>query len=311
MPADTPSRNAPPSPFSPARIWTLATNTFTQLVRMRVFYFLLIFALVVIGVARVYLSWSQEQELKLIKDVGFGAMRVFADLFAIAATALLIPKDIEDRTLYTILSKPVSRIEYLAGKLLGVILLIGISLILMQAIFGSVLHFRQQAILSDAMHQLDTNPPFYVETAEDLQKLKDDTSQSILAQGINLNLLAATLSLFVKASVLASFTLLISTFASSTLFTIMCGVAAYIIGHSQGLARDYFLAGTFTEGFEHVVAFVVAILFPDLESLSLVDGIVTGQVVPAAVVFKILGIGFLYVLIYNLAAFFVFSDKEL
>lgn len=311
MPADTPSLNAPPSAFSPGRIWALATNTFTQLVRMRVFYFLLIFALVVIGVARVYLSWSQEQELKLIKDVGFGAMRVFADLFAIAATALLIPKDIEDRTLYTILSKPVSRIEYLAGKLLGVILLIGISLALMQVIFGSVLHFRQQAILADTMHQLDTSPPFYIESEADLQKLKDETRETILAQGVNLNLLAATLSLFVKASVLASFTLLISTFASSTLFTIMCGVAAYIIGHSQGLARDYFLSGTFTEGFENIVAFVVAILFPDLEALTLVDGIVAGQVVPAAVVLKIVGLGFMYVLIYNIAAFFVFSDKEL
>jgi len=43
-------------------------------------------------------------------------------VYSIAATALLLPRDVEDRTLYTILSKPVPRIEYLLGRLVGVLI---------------------------------------------------------------------------------------------------------------------------------------------------------------------------------------------
>ena len=57
----------------------------------------------------------------MLKDVSLGAMSIFTWLLAVLATAMLLPKDIEDRTLYTILAKPVPRFEYLLGKLLGVL----------------------------------------------------------------------------------------------------------------------------------------------------------------------------------------------
>ena len=101
--------------FSAMRVWAIARNTFTQLVRMKVFYFMLIFSALIIGANLLFLSFTFEQELKILKDVSFGAMSLFASIFAIVGTALLIPKDIEDRTLYTILTKPVPRIEYLLG----------------------------------------------------------------------------------------------------------------------------------------------------------------------------------------------------
>ena len=49
--------------FSPGRIWAIARNTLTQLVRMKVFYFLLIFAVLVIAASFVFLRYSFEQEL--------------------------------------------------------------------------------------------------------------------------------------------------------------------------------------------------------------------------------------------------------
>ena len=62
------------------------------------------------------------------------------------ATALLLPKDVEDRTLYTILAKPVPRFDYLAGKLLGVLLLVFVSLALMDVLMTAVLQIRTSMV---------------------------------------------------------------------------------------------------------------------------------------------------------------------
>ena len=144
--------------FSPARVLTNAGGTFTQLVRMKVFSFMAIFAVVVIGASFVFADLKTEQELKMLKDLSFAAMSLFSTLFAIAGTALLIPRDVEDRTLYTILCKPVPRLEYLLGKLTGVVWLIFISVICMDVLFCTVLHFKEKAVIEQHMESLQYRP---------------------------------------------------------------------------------------------------------------------------------------------------------
>lgn len=296
--------------FSPGRIWTIGGSTFTQLVRMKVFYFLLIFSAAVIAAALFFLSWSFEQELKLLKDVSLGAMAVFAGLFAIVAAAVLIPRDIEDRTLYTILAKPVPRFEYLLGKLLGVLLLIAVSLALMQVLFSVVLWVRQQAVLEAQLTRLELAPPLGFDQA-DVEEAKAQARAVIARQGVSWNLLNGAVSIFLKAAVMASVSLLLSTFASSTLFTVIAGVAVFIIGHLQGLARDHFLGGGAEGAWERLAAVAVAIVFPDFRVFDIVDDVAAGSTIPAGLMLRMAGLAFLYVVIYNLAAFFVFADREL
>lgn len=293
--------------LDPRRVWVLAMSTFTQLVRMRVFFFLIIFALVVAGAALVMVRWSWEQELKLIKDVGLGAMSVFAGIFAVAGTALLIPKDIEDRTLYTILSKPVPRLDYILGKLLGVIVLLAVSLALMHVLLSVVLFARQHFIFETQMAALDRAP----QPPEAIAEAKAQAAEVIARQGLTWNLLNGTFAVFLKASVAAAVALFLSTFASSTLFTITSAMAVLIIGHLQAFARDYFLAGEVAGGIERLIAVLVAIVFPDFRLFDLTDGIAAGDVVPAVTMFKMTGLALLYLFIYTLAAHFVFSDREL
>ena len=52
-------------------------------------------------------------------------------------------------------------------------------------------------------------------------------------------------------------------------------------------------------------------MFPDLQVFNVVDGIVAGVAIPAAILYKIVGLGFFYIAIYTLAAIFVFYGKEL
>jgi len=125
--------------FSLGRVFAITTNTFTDLTRQRVFYFLLIFALLLIGSSLFMARLTFQQELQILKDVSLGAMSIFTSLLAILATARLIPQDSEDRTVYTILAKPVPRLEYVLGKLGGVLLLLAISTFVMSALFLLVL----------------------------------------------------------------------------------------------------------------------------------------------------------------------------
>ena len=107
-----------------SRTSVIARHAFTQLVRMKVFYFLAFFAVILIASNFFNLPQHEGPEsagvniLRSIKSWSLGAMTLFSVVLSIVATALLLPKDVEDRTLYTILAKPVPRLDYLAGKLL-------------------------------------------------------------------------------------------------------------------------------------------------------------------------------------------------
>src|SRR5213082_3613679 len=144
--------------FSFARVHAITVNTLTELTRLKVFYVLLVFALLLIGSSIFMVQFTFQQEFQILKDVSLGAMSIFTSLLAIVATARLIPQDIEDRTVYTILSKPVPRLEYLLGKIAGVLLLLAISVALMSALFVIVLYLREQTVLSETMRQMSRAP---------------------------------------------------------------------------------------------------------------------------------------------------------
>ena len=289
--------------FSLSRVLAIALNTFTQLVRMKVFYFLLIFSVLIIGANLLFLNFTFEQELKILQDVSFGAMTLFASIFSIVGTALLIPKDIEDRTLYTILTKPVPRFEYLIGKLLGILFLVAVSLVLMSILFFAVLYMRQHGILAEETNQFRGQP-----TPEQLSSLKE----TIFSQGLRLELINGVIAVFLKASVAAAIALVVSTFASSTLFTIIVSLVIYFIGHAQSMALDYYFPeGDMHGALQRFFAGIVAIIFPNLQMFNVVDGIVSGQSVPVNVMFRLTGLTGFYLCIYSFVSWILFAKKEL
>ena len=289
--------------FSLSRVWAIALNTFTQLVRMKVFYFMLIFSVLIIGANFLFLNFTFEQELKILKDVSFGAMTLFASIFSIVGTALLIPKDIEDRTLYTILTKPVPRFEYLVGKLIGIILLVAVSLVLMSFLFFLVLYFRQQGILAEQIKMVRGG-------ATDAQK--EFLKETIFAQGVRPELILGVLAVFLKAAVAAGIALVVSTFASSTLFTIIVSLVVYFIGHAQSLALEYYFPeGQMHGAIQRFIAGIVAVVFPNLQMFNIFDGIITGQSISTSLMFRLIGLTGFYLAIYSMVSWILFAKKEL
>jgi len=283
------------------RILAIAAATWTELVRLKVFYFLVIFALLVIGNSFFLARFSFEEEFQMLKDIALGAMSIFSSLLAILATATLLPKDVEDRTIYTILAKPVSRTEYLLGKLAGVFLLLALSVVLMGVVFAGVLLLRTEAQLHAASAELAGLPPAEYEAA--LARIR--------AAGHDPALLAAAVVILVKAWLLAALTMFISTFATSTIFTTITAFAVYFIGHLQATARDYWLASTDAGFFTKGLLALVSLVFPDLQAFNLVDAVVTGAAVPWSLFLKTLALGAGYIAVYTALAAAVLHYKEL
>lgn len=284
--------------FSLARVNAIASNTLLELVRLKVFYFMLLFALLIIGSSAFTANFSFQERFQVLKDVSLGAMSIFTWLLAVLATAMLLPKDIEDRTLYTILAKPVPRFEYLLGKFLGVLLLLFVALSLMSAVFAIVLYAREQTAIGEAAQMV---------TPEALPA----AIENIRATTFNPNLLPGIAVIYLKAALCAALTLLLSTFASSSIFTIIVSVVVYLIGHIQPIAREALLESATVAPLTKVFLALVSLLIPDLTALSLVDDIVVGNAVPLLLFVKTAALGGIYITFYFLVGYFLFAGKEL
>jgi hypothetical protein len=285
--------------FSFARVLAIATNTFTELTRLKVFHVLLIFALLLIGSSVFMARFSFQQEFQILKDVALGAMSIFTSLLAVVATARLIPQDIEDRTIYTILAKPVARFEYLIGKLAGVLLLLAIGTLAMGAMFLIVLYAREQTVLHETARQ--TMSP------EQL----NDALRAVRASALNADIVPCIALIYIKACLLGALTLFVSTFATTSVFTTVVIVFIYFIGHLQATAREYWLQQSGAGWITSTFLALVALIFPDLQAFNLVDGIIAGAAVPLALFVETAALGIFYGAIYTLLAGVVFYGKEL
>jgi ABC-2 type transport system permease protein len=294
-----------------SRITVIALHAFTQLVRMKVFYFLAFFALILIASNFFNLPQHEGPEsagvdvLRSIKSWSLGAMTLFSVVLSIVATALLLPKDVEDRTLYTILAKPVPRLDYLAGKLLGVLLLVFVSLAMMDVLMTGILQLRTNMVLADqlAFAQSRQWP------AEDIALLKQD----ILAQGPSASLQGAVFAIFLRASIIASMALLISTFSSSTLFTTIIAFLIYFIGHFQADARAAYFSqelGTSDSVWVKLLTLLISLILPDFQLFNVIDAVIEGQIMPLIILAKLTLIGLFYAIFHIVASWLIFAKKE-
>ncbi|MGB0154163.1 MAG: ABC transporter permease [Verrucomicrobiales bacterium] len=291
------------SPFSLRRVMVIASSSVTQLVRMKTFYFLLAFAAIIVVLMSLNPPTTPAGVLSTIKRISFGTMDVFAWLFAIVSTALLIPKDIEDRTLYTILSKPVRRIEYLIGKLLGVLWVIAISLLVMYAVCALALWSRETLYIAEELEAMNADARYSAENVSAQIAL-------IEQQGLRPELGIAVLASFLKAAVVASVTIFLSTFASSSLFSIIISVLVFIIGHAHTMATSFWLYQTDNSLFVQLLLKVVKIFIPNFQLYSFSHGIIQGEAVAYSLVWQMTGLTGVYLVVFLFLSLLVFIDKE-
>lgn len=289
--------------FSPGRIWILATHTMTQLLRMRILWFLAAFSVLMLVLAFVFEKTTAEQQLLQIKDWGLAAMHVSSIVFAITSTALLLPRDLEDRTLYTILSKPVPRYEYLIGKLLGVLMLIAGGLLFMDAMFSAVIWMKEKLLIAAVPAALEHEQQA---TPENISAVVS----SIQRYGLNWSMHAEVWMAFLRASIVTALTLMISSFASTTLFTIISAFGFTVAGFGVQLMKKWLLPGPH-DFKDQAIGRLLSVLCPDLSLFNLAEPASRGVGIPSGVLMSLTGIALLYVGAYTFVCYLFFMDKEL
>jgi ABC-type transport system involved in multi-copper enzyme maturation permease subunit len=124
------------------KIKAIALNTFKEAIRDRILYVIFFFAAVCFLFSRILALLTVGDQVKIITDVGLAALSFFGALMAILVGTGLVYKEIDKKTLYTLLSKPIHRFQFLLGKYFGMILTLFVMLFLMTILFLILLFFH-------------------------------------------------------------------------------------------------------------------------------------------------------------------------
>lgn len=275
------------------RIWAVATNTLLEAVRQKVFAVLLLFALVLLGGANYFAEFSFQEQFKFLKDLGYATISLTGLLVGLLGAAQLIPAEIERRTILTALCRPLRRWEFVVGKYLGLVFLLGVMLVIMGAVFGSVLFWKEaQFIRSEGGGEAV------------VQAIQTESRDARLWQAFGL--IAA--KLFVVCAIAVFF----STLATSTTFVVAMTLMVYLIGHLQSVAREQWLeSGEKAAWFIQFFLAGVALLVPDFNLYSLIDEIVAGNAVPWRATLEVLAYSGVYVGVLLAASAWLFEGRDL
>jgi ABC-type transport system involved in multi-copper enzyme maturation permease subunit len=101
------------------KVLTIAINTFREAVRNKVLYSVILFAIVIVCVSAFFGTVTIGDREKVIKDFGLFALSFFGAIITIICGVSLLSKELKQKTIYNILSKPVSRSQFIVGKHIG------------------------------------------------------------------------------------------------------------------------------------------------------------------------------------------------
>ena len=115
-------------------IRVIAANTFREALRDKILYLFLGFAVALLASSKLFGILTVGDQAKIIKDVGLAGIQFFLMLIAVMMSVLLISREVDSRTVYYILAKPVRRWQFLLGKVVGLVAVVLVNLALMTSV---------------------------------------------------------------------------------------------------------------------------------------------------------------------------------
>ena len=125
------------------RVWVIAQNVFREVIRDRILYLIGFFAVILIVISLLLPQISANTQDKILLDVGMAGIAIAGLVTAVFVGTGLVNKEIEKRTVFVLIAKPISRVEFIVGKHLGLTAVLAVLIIAMTMIYFGVLSFHQ------------------------------------------------------------------------------------------------------------------------------------------------------------------------
>jgi Cu-processing system permease protein len=129
-------------------IGVIGTNTYREVIRDRILYGIIVFALLLIGLSVVLGGLSFTEQAKISADFGFAGIQIGASILSIFVGSTLVAKEIEKQTILTLLARPITRTQFVLGKFAGLILVILTVMVGLAAVLAGLLLFLGLSINS-------------------------------------------------------------------------------------------------------------------------------------------------------------------
>ncbi|HEY9763726.1 MAG TPA: ABC transporter permease [Trichocoleus sp.] len=224
------------------RVGVIARNVFLEVIRDRILYLVGLFAILMVAATLLLPQVAAGTENKITLDLGLAAIHLLSVIVAVFVGTGLVNKEIEKRTVLVLIAKPVSRLEFIVGKHLGLSAVLAVLIGLLTVIFLAVLKLN--------------GIPFPLDS-----------------------LLLAILFMFLEVVLLTAVAILFGVFTSSLLATLLT-FAVYLVGHlSQDIVSLGKLSDN--PGLQRITNGLYLVL-PDLERLNLRNEAIYGmQLLPS------------------------------
>ena len=260
----------------------IALNVFRESVRDKVLYNLVVFAVLLIGASYLIGQLTAGQDVKIIKDLGLTATSIFGLFIAVFIGIGLVSKEVERKSVYSLLAKPISRWQMIIGKYIGLTLTLVVNVSVMAAALYAVLAYMGWGIPLDVQEAWDT-------TALDPRLLK------------------AIVLILVELMVITAIAVFFSTFSTPILSAAMT-FALYVVGHFSTDLRNFEavvdspVAATIARGLYWVL--------PNLAQFDVKSEIVHAQPVPLGYLLLTGAYAALYIGALLTGAIVIFSRRD-
>ena len=272
--------------------FVIARTTFQEAVRRRWMLGMLGFGLVLMLLSTLFSSFQAGEERNFLRDFGLGFIIIITMLMAIFLGVALVPPEIERRTIFTVLSKPVDRLEFLIGKFLGLCCTLFVNMMLMSAMFlfsySLVMYRREGAKAFDVL--MPTHPGLAFEIT---------------------NLARALLLQYSEIIVIAALALALSLMMSG-IVAIITSFIVYFLGqmasyweHVRENGTQFALAAPIS-----AVLTLLYYLLPKFDKFDVRERIVNNMPIAMNYWWPAFGSGLVYAAILLAVAYAFFSDRE-
>jgi Cu-processing system permease protein len=269
--------------MSVRRIGLVAWHVFKEGVRDRLVFSLVGFAILLVGVSLLLGQITAGQDLKIIKDLGLAAIEFAGLLMAVLIGVGLVAREIDRRSVYGLLARPLRRWEFVLGKYAGLLLTLIVNVALMTMALYAVLAWIGW-------------------TSPEMVRLSWEAPAADPA------MLSAVVLILGELAVMTAVALFFSAFSSNALWSTVFSFGVFIAGWSSGQLRE--LAATMGSRATMIVADVLGVILPSFSAFDIKAQVVHGQHVPGMFVAMTLGYATVYIAALLAATIAIFSRRE-